>query len=57
MTRAPVVPPSSDRGWRDVRALWRVPGFAVLLLPYSLIGPFAGVLLDHWRRTRVHIRC
>lgn len=24
--------------------------FAVLLLPYSLIGPFAGVLLDRWRR-------
>jgi len=28
-------------------------GFAVLLLPYSLIGPFAGVLLDRWRRQRV----
>jgi MFS family permease len=28
-------------------------GFAVLLLPYSLIGPFAGVWLDRWRRTRV----
>jgi MFS transporter len=28
-------------------------GFAVLLLPYSLIGPFAGVLLDRWRRRRV----
>ena len=27
--------------------------FAVLLLPYSLIGPFAGVLLDRWRRQRV----
>lgn len=25
-------------------------GFAVLLLPYSLIGPFAGVLLDRWSR-------
>ncbi|GAB2575031.1 MFS transporter [Streptomyces capparidis] len=23
---------------------------AVLLLPYSLLGPFAGVLLDRWRR-------
>lgn len=23
---------------------------AVLLLPYSLVGPFAGVLLDRWRR-------
>ncbi|MDT4914445.1 MAG: hypothetical protein QOC66_3573 [Pseudonocardiales bacterium] len=28
-------------------------GFAVLLLPYSLIGPFAGVLLDRWWRQRV----
>ncbi|MEU4293167.1 MFS transporter [Kribbella sp. NPDC026596] len=32
-------------------------GFAVLLLPYSLIGPLAGVLLDHWRRTRVLAAC
>jgi hypothetical protein len=28
-------------------------GFAVLLLPYSVIGPFAGVLLDRWWRQRV----
>jgi MFS family permease len=28
-------------------------GFAVLLLPYSIIGPFAGVLLDRWWRQRV----
>ncbi|MPZ83204.1 MAG: MFS transporter [Actinophytocola sp.] len=28
-------------------------GFAVLLLPYSVVGPFTGPLLDHWRRTRV----
>src|ERR671921_2470066 len=27
--------------------------FATLLLPYSLIGPFAGVLLDRWSRQRV----
>ena len=26
---------------------------AVLLLPYSLVGPFAGVLLDRWRRSQV----
>jgi MFS family permease len=28
-------------------------GFVVLLLPYSMIGPFAGVFLDRWRRQRV----
>ena len=27
--------------------------FAILLLPYSIIGPFAGVLLDRWRRRNV----
>ncbi|WP_052866234.1 MFS transporter [Streptomyces niger] len=26
---------------------------AVLLLPYSMLGPFAGVLLDRWRRRQV----
>ncbi|UQA94267.1 MFS transporter [Streptomyces halobius] len=26
---------------------------AVLLLPYSLVGPFTGVLLDRWRRRQV----
>jgi MFS family permease len=30
-------------------------GFAVLLLPYSIVGPFAGVLLDRWRRQRVMV--
>lgn len=30
--------------------------FAVLLLPYSLIGPFAGILLDRWRRRNVLVR-
>lgn len=28
-------------------------GLAVLLLPYSLVGPFAGALLDRWDRGRV----
>lgn len=32
-------------------------GFAVLLLPYSLIGPFAGALLDRWDRRRVLVAC
>src|SRR5665647_2019587 len=27
--------------------------FAALLLPYSLVGPFAGVLLDRWSRQRI----
>ena len=27
--------------------------FAVLYLPYSLLGPFAGALLDRWDRRRV----
>ncbi len=26
---------------------------AVTVLPYTLVGPFAGVLLDHWRRRQV----
>ena len=30
-------------------------GLAVLLLPYSLIGPFAGALLDRWDRRMVLI--
>lgn len=27
--------------------------FAILFLPYSLVGPFAGVFLDQWRRRQV----
>ena len=27
--------------------------FAILALPYSLIGPFTGVFLDRWHRQRV----
>lgn len=30
---------------------------AVLLLPYSLLGPFTGVLLDRWRRRQVLLYC
>ena len=26
--------------------------FAVLLLPFTVVGPWAGVLLDRWRRRR-----
>jgi hypothetical protein len=31
-------------------------GFAILLLPYSLVGPFAGVWLDRWSRRQVLLR-
>ncbi|ODR09910.1 MFS transporter [Mycolicibacillus koreensis] len=35
---------------------WEVAGaFAVLFLPYSLLGPFAGALLDRWDRRLVLI--
>ena len=27
--------------------------FAVLLLPFTVVGPWAGVLLDRWRRRQV----
>jgi MFS family permease len=27
--------------------------FAVLLLPYSMVGPFAGVLIDRWSRRQI----
>jgi Major Facilitator Superfamily len=32
-------------------------GFAVLLLPYSLIGPYVGVVLDRWSRRTVIYAC
>ncbi|MGH3328756.1 MAG: MFS transporter [Streptomycetales bacterium] len=31
--------------------------FAALLLPYSIVGPFAGVFLDRWRRRQVLVAC
>jgi len=35
---------------------WEIAGdFAVLFLPYSLLGPFAGALLDRWDRRGVLI--
>jgi MFS family permease len=40
--------PEHHTGPKEVAA-----GFVILLLPYSLIGPFVGVLLDRWRRQRV----
>ncbi len=30
--------------------------FGILLLPYSLIGPFAGVFLDRWMRRNILVR-
>lgn len=38
---------------RQTSAIRVALAFAVILLPYSLIGPFAGVLLDRWSRQRV----
>jgi MFS family permease len=38
---------------RQARAADVAAGFAVVLLPYSFVGPFAGVLLDRWWRQRV----
>jgi MFS family permease len=35
----------------DPRAI--AAAFATLLLPYCLLGPFAGVLIDRWRRRQV----
>ncbi|HLS77203.1 MAG TPA: MFS transporter [Nocardia sp.] len=38
---------------RETDPLAIAAGFAVLLLPYSLIGPYAGALLDRWDRRTV----
>lgn len=41
---------------RQPDALRVAAAFAILLLPYSVIGPFAGVFLDRWRRRTVLVR-
>ena len=38
---------------READPLLVASGLAVMLLPYSLLGPFAGALLDRWDRRRV----
>lgn len=38
---------------RQTQPLGVAVGFAVLLLPYSLLGPFTGVLLDRYQRRNV----
>nr|WP_307795877.1 MFS transporter [Amycolatopsis sp. 195334CR] len=38
---------------RAADALTIAGGFAALLLPYSVLGPFAGALLDRWDRRQV----
>jgi MFS family permease len=38
---------------KGTSALQVATGFAVLLLPYSLIGPYVGVFLDRWSRRSI----
>jgi len=38
---------------RHTSALDVAAGFAVLLLPYSLVGPYVGVFLDRWSRRSI----
>ncbi|GAB2678459.1 MFS transporter [Thalassiella azotivora] len=41
---------------RAATAAGAAAAFAVALLPYSVLGPFVGVLLDRWRRRQVLVR-
>jgi hypothetical protein len=41
---------------RQAGAMAIASGSAVLLLPYSMIGPYVGVLLDRWSRRQVLVR-
>ncbi len=41
---------------RQPTALSVAIAFAVLYLPFSFVGPFAGVFLDRWRRRQVLVR-
>lgn len=41
---------------RQPSAVTVAASFAILLLPYSIIGPFAGVFLDRWSRRNVLVR-
>lgn len=38
---------------RQTTATQTAAAFAILLLPYSIVGPFAGVFIDRWRRQRI----
>ncbi|MDP9241108.1 MAG: MFS transporter [Actinomycetota bacterium] len=38
---------------RQTTATQTAAAFATLLLPYSIVGPFAGVFIDRWRRQRI----
>lgn len=38
---------------RQASAAQVAASFGILLLPYSLVGPFLGVLLDRWSRVRI----
>lgn len=41
---------------RQPNAVTVASAFAILLLPYSIVGPFAGVFLDRWSRRNVLVR-